>query len=98
MRNQVWGRLSHAGYTKGSALSAIRRRLCLDVDSVLAAGDDLNDLSMLARRHAGRLVAPANAVPRVKEAVRERRGFVSALPSGEGVAEGIAWWMNRQVD
>ena len=35
------------------------------------------------------LAAPDNAVEPVKEAVRQQEGYVSELPHGDGVAEGL---------
>jgi hypothetical protein len=56
---------------------------------VLAAGDHLNDLPMLRREYARYLITPANAIAAVKDLVRQQRGFVSELSSGNGVAEGM---------
>ena len=90
VRNDVYARFSHAGYSKGSALGEIARRLGVRPAGVLAAGDHLNDLPMLRREWAGWLVAPANAVPAVKAAVRSQGGYVSDQPHGHGVGDGLA--------
>lgn len=89
MRNDVYARLSHEDYSKGTALAEIARRLGVGASRILAAGDHLNDLPMLMTRHARYLVAPANAVLLVQEAVRRQGGYVSPRPSGEGVCEGV---------
>ena len=89
VRNDVYARLSHRAYSKGTALAEIARQLGVGPEQVLAAGDHFNDLSMLTREHAHWLIAPANAVPQVKAAVRRQAGFVSELPWGHGVARGL---------
>ena len=52
------------GCSKGSALAAWARRLGLDAAEVMAVGDNLNDLEMLA--FAGRPVVMGNAVAELK--------------------------------
>ena len=89
VRNDVYARFSHSDYNKGSALGEVARRLGIDPDRIVAAGDHLNDLPMLSRRYARWLIAPANAVPVVKEAVRRQEGHVSEEPSGYGVCQGL---------
>ncbi|MBI3418047.1 MAG: HAD family phosphatase [Verrucomicrobia bacterium] len=89
VRNDVYARFSHRAYNKGTALAEISRQLDVGPEHILAAGDHFNDLPMLSREHAHRLVAPANAVPAVKEVVRKLGGFVSDLPWGHGVARGL---------
>ncbi len=89
VRNDVYARFSHEAYSKGTALSEIARRLGVNRDYILAAGDHLNDLPMLSQARARWLVAPSNAVELVKQAVREQEGFVSDEPHGHGVARGL---------
>lgn len=89
VRNDVYARFSHRAYNKGTALAEIARQLDVGPEHILAAGDHLNDLPMLSREHAHRLIAPANAVPIVKEVVRNLGGYVSDLPWGHGVAQGL---------
>jgi len=89
VRNDVYARFSHAGYSKGTALAEITRRLGLAPELVLAAGDHLNDLPMLSREHAHWLVAPSNAIDVVKDRVRQQGGYVSHEPNGYGVAQGV---------
>jgi HAD superfamily hydrolase (TIGR01484 family) len=93
VRNDVYARFSHEAYSKGTALSEISRRLGVGSDQVLAAGDHLNDLPMLARERARWLVAPSNAVELVKETVRRQDGFVSDEPHGYGVARGLEYFL-----
>jgi hydroxymethylpyrimidine pyrophosphatase-like HAD family hydrolase len=89
VRNDVYARFSHSGYHKGTVMSEVARLLEAPPETVLAAGDHFNDLPMLDRARARCLVAPANAIPEVIEAVRRQGGFVSTLSCGHGVAEGI---------
>jgi hydroxymethylpyrimidine pyrophosphatase-like HAD family hydrolase len=89
VRNDVYARFSHEAYSKGTALAEIARQLGVSRDHILAAGDHWNDLPMLLPEHARWLVAPSNAIPSVKEAVRRQGGFVSDEPHGYGVARGI---------
>ena len=89
VRNDVYARLSHTAYSKGTALAEIARDLGIGPEQTLAAGDHANDLPMLSRHHAHYLVAPANAIGCVKTAVRSQGGYVSNLPHGEGVRQGI---------
>ncbi|MBM3831759.1 MAG: HAD family phosphatase [Verrucomicrobia bacterium] len=89
VRNDVYARFSHAAYNKGSALAEIGRRLCVGPDQIVAAGDHLNDLPMLSLDYARWLIAPRNAVDAVKLTVRRQCGYVSDLPHGYGVADGL---------
>lgn len=89
VRNDVYARFSHAAYSKGTALAEIGRQLGVPPEHTLAAGDHFNDLPMLSLRYARHLVAPANAIDRVKSTVREQGGFISRLAYGDGVRDGI---------
>ena len=89
VRNDVYARFAHLNYNKGTALAEIGRHLGIGADATFAAGDHLNDIPMLAQRYARFLTAPANAIEAVKEIVRAQNGFVSDLPQGRGVAEGL---------
>ena len=89
VRNDVYARFSHAGFSKGTALAEIGHLLGIGPEKTLAAGDHLNDLPMLSLERARFLVAPANAVEPVKAAVLTQGGFLSALPCGYGLAQGI---------
>src|SRR5436189_1025871 len=98
VRNDVYARLSHEAYSKGTALSEIARRLGVSCDHVLAAGDHLNDLPMLRRERARWLVAPSNAIESVKESVRQQGGFVSEEPHGYGVARGLEFFLKSPAE
>jgi HAD superfamily hydrolase (TIGR01484 family) len=89
VRNDVYARFSHAGYNKGTVLSEIARQLQAGPERILAAGDHFNDLPMLDHARARWLIAPANAIPAVKAAVQRQGGYVSSLPWGHGIAEGL---------
>jgi len=97
VRNDVYARFCHEAFNKGTALAEITRRLRLSSETVFAAGDQLNDLPMLSRRYARWLAAPSNAVEPVKQAVREQGGHVSNLPHGDGVAEGLEYFLSTSV-
>jgi len=94
VRNDVYARFSHVNYNKGTALTELARRLGIAPENILAAGDHLNDLPMLRREHAHWLVTNANAIPQVKELVRQQNGYVSNLHCGHGVADGIEYFLN----
>ena len=98
VRNDVYARFSHSGYNKGTALQELSRRLKISPENVLAAGDHLNDLPMLLTQYAKYLVAPVNAVETVKATVRSQDGFVSELPQGHGVADGIEFHLKNIAD
>lgn len=98
VRNDVYARFSHSGYNKGTALQELSRRLKISPENVLAAGDHLNDLPMLLTQYAKYLVAPVNAVETVKATVRSQDGFVSELPQGHGVADGIEFHLKNFAD
>jgi HAD superfamily hydrolase (TIGR01484 family) len=95
VRNDVYARFSHIKYNKGTALAEVSRMIGVTANEVLTAGDHLNDLPMMRKEFARCLVAPANAIPEVKAAVRKQNGFVSNLNCGNGVAEGIEFFLNR---
>jgi len=89
VRNDVYSRFCHEAYNKGTALAEIAAQLGVTAAETFAAGDHLNDLPMLSRRHAHWLAAPGNAVDAVKAAVRRQNGHVSERTHGHGVAEGL---------
>jgi hypothetical protein len=89
VRNDIYARFSHESYNKGAALAEIMRRLGLGAEQVFAAGDHLNDLPMLSKSLARWLVAPANAVEPVKQAVRSQGGMVADGPWGHGVSDAL---------
>lgn len=89
VRNDVYSRFCHDHFTKGTALGEITHRLGLSANEVMAAGDHLNDLSMLDRKFARYIVAPDNAIPEVKAAVKRQGGYISPRHCGYGVADGL---------
>ncbi len=95
MRNDVYARFNHRDFNKGSALGEIARHLGVRPEETLAAGDHWNDLSMLSRQVAHLLVAPANAIAPVREAVRRQGGYLSQQPWGHGVARGLEHYLQR---
>ncbi len=96
VRNDVYARFAHSRYNKGMALAEICSRLNITSDQVFAAGDHFNDLPMLLQRYARFLAAPSNALEAVKEVIRKQGGFVSNLPQGHGVAEGLKFYLTGQ--
>ena len=63
--------------------------LDLSPESTLAAGDHYNDLPMLSALYARHLLAPANAIEPVRDAVLSQGGFVSQALCGQGVLDGL---------
>jgi HAD superfamily hydrolase (TIGR01484 family) len=94
MRNDVYARLSHDAFNKGSSLAEIARRHGISADQTFAAGDHLNDLPMLSRQYARCLAAPHNAVDAVKTAVRSQGGYLSPLSQGHGVADALERYLS----
>lgn len=94
VRNDIYARLSHTAYNKGSALEEVERLTGIGPEQTLAAGDHLNDLPMLNPKYARWLVTQHNAIRQVKEHVQNHRGFVSEHPSGNGLLNGIEWAMD----
>ena len=84
VRNDVYARFSHAAFNKGTALAELTRRLGITADHVFAAGDHLNDLPMLSRRHARWLAAPEMPSPASKHAIQREQGYISACPRATG--------------
>lgn len=95
VRNDVYARLSHVAYNKGTALAEITRQLGSTAEEVCAAGDHFNDLPMLSADYARWLMAPANAIETVKEAVRQQGGYVSDKPHGHGVVCGLEFYLKN---
>jgi HAD superfamily hydrolase (TIGR01484 family) len=97
VRNDVYARFCHSDFNKGSALAEVARRLGIQRERIVAAGDHFNDLPMLSTRHAKWLIAPGNAIPSVKETVLRQEGYVSEKLHGHGVLEGLEKLL-RQFD
>jgi len=95
VRNDVYVRFSHSGYDKGTVMSEVARLMRIEPAAILAAGDHYNDLPMLDEKRARWLVAPANAIPAVKVALRRQGGFISSQPWGHGVADGLQHFLSK---
>ncbi len=91
-RNSVYLRFCHADYHKGAALAELSRLTDVPREAVFAAGDHHNDLSMLDGRFAAMPACPANAIERVKEAVRAAKGYVAERDYGAGVHEALVYF------
>lgn len=89
VRNDVYVRFSHTGYSKGTALAELQRLLGITPGETMAAGDHLNDLPMLKAKHARHLVAPSNAMPVVKQQVLAEGGWVMEERCGHAVAAAL---------
>lgn len=89
VRNSVYFRFAHIDYHKGSCLERIAKQEGVLPENCFAAGDHLNDLSMLKREFAHYLTCPANSVPEVKAQVRLNGGHVSTLSTHYGIVEGL---------
>lgn len=71
------------GVNKGTALRAVATRLGLERESIIAVGDNLNDLEMI--EYAGMGIAMANA----PDELRARAGFVAPSNNDHGLQEVI---------
>jgi len=89
VRNDVYSRFSHIEFSKGTALQEIADMLNVPADRIFAAGDHLNDLTMLTTEVAGFLAAPSNAMPEVKEQVEMEGGHVAEQAYAAGIAEAL---------
>jgi len=97
VRNDVYARLSHTAFNKGTALQEIGRQLGVPASHTFAAGDHLNDLPMLTGQVARCIAAPDNAVPQVKDVVRSQGGYVSHQPWGHGVARALEFFLEKEI-
>jgi HAD superfamily hydrolase (TIGR01484 family) len=91
-RNTVYLRFCHADYHKGAALAELSRLIEIPREQTFAAGDHYNDISMLDGRYAQFPACPANAIPEVKEAVRNADGYVAKNYCGAGVYEALRYF------
>ena len=89
VRNDVYVRLSHQSYSKGTALAEIQRLSGITPSETFAAGDHLNDLSMLIPSVARWLATPANGLPVVKAQVASHGGYIAAHTCGDGILEAL---------
>ncbi len=88
-RNGIYLRFSHSGYSKGTALGELARLLSLTAVECFAAGDNHNDLSMLHPRFARMIACPGNALPPIKEHVRQQGGFIAEGIASTGMLEAL---------
>lgn len=91
-RNTVYLRFCHADYHKGAALAELSRLLEIGREDIFAAGDHHNDVSMLDGQYAAMPSCPANAIPEVKETVRNSGGYVAQRHYGAGVFEALRYF------
>ncbi len=96
VRNDVYARLSHRDFNKGTALREVSQLCGATPESVFVAGDHFNDLPMLKKELAHGLVAPANALPEIKEVVRAEGGSIATGSAGIGVAAALEQWVNSR--
>ncbi|MBX5319968.1 MULTISPECIES: Cof-type HAD-IIB family hydrolase [Staphylococcus] len=75
--------ITHSDAQKGIALATIAKQLGIDLDNVMALGDNLNDISMLER--VGYPVAMDNAAPEVKAVAK----YVTDSNENSGVGKAI---------
>ena len=95
-RNTVYLRFCHADYHKGAALSELARLIDVPRETIFAAGDHHNDVSMLDGAVAGMPACPANAIDEVKAAVRNAGGYVAEREYGAGVREALRFFLNEK--
>ncbi len=88
-RNTVYLRFCHSDYHKGAALGELARLIDIPRENIFAAGDHHNDISMLNGKSAAMPSCPGNAIPEVKEAVRDAGGYVAEREHGAGVHESL---------
>jgi HAD superfamily hydrolase (TIGR01484 family) len=93
VRNDVYSRFSHVDFNKGTALAELGRMLGVTSEETFAAGDHYNDVPMLSAQYAKFIVCPDNAIPPIKELVRQQNGYVSHQPWGHGVARGLEHYL-----
>ncbi|MDR0438816.1 MAG: phosphoglycolate phosphatase [Methanocalculaceae archaeon] len=75
--------LQSPGHSKGTALARLANLMNLTPTDFLAAGDSINDVTML--KSAGIAVVPANASPEARAAADD----IMDKPFGEGTAEAL---------
>jgi hydroxymethylpyrimidine pyrophosphatase-like HAD family hydrolase len=83
------------GCSKGAALDSLARIRGLKPEQIMAIGDNLNDLEMLA--YAGRAVVMANASQEMRD-VAQRRGWeLTASNDDDGVALAVEQVLRQQA-
>ncbi|MFV0415279.1 MAG: HAD hydrolase family protein [Chthoniobacterales bacterium] len=88
-RNSVYLRFSHVAYSKGRALQYLQKSLGISSSSTAAAGDNLNDLSMLKKEVAEFMLCPGNAVDEVKSYVKKSGGQIGDYPAEKGIIQAL---------
>lgn len=91
-RNGIYLRFGHCDFCKGATLRELSLVLGLGPERVFAAGDNHNDLTMLSRENAHAIACPSNALPIVRDSVREQGGFVASRPHGHGLLEALTFF------
>jgi len=89
VRNSIYLRLAHHGYSKGTALAELQRILSIAAEHTVVAGDHLNDLPMLDPTYARYLISPYNSVPPVRSRVQLHGGYLASKSAGHGILEGL---------
>lgn len=74
-------------FTKGLSLTELAKTINIPPSRILAIGDGLNDISMMASEVVGYCACPHNAVPQVMETVHARGGHIAHEDSLAGVVE-----------
>ena len=82
-RNQDFLEIMAVGYNKGSAIDALAEHFGIPFSSIMALGDDYNDIPMLEK--AGYSVAMENSVPEAKAAAK----YITDTNNNDGVAKAI---------
>jgi hydroxymethylpyrimidine pyrophosphatase-like HAD family hydrolase len=95
-RNTIYLRFCHADYHKGAALQELSRLTSISRETIFAAGDHHNDISMLDGRYAALPACPANAIVEVKETVRQAGGRVAEKEHGAGVHEALQHFLSSR--
>ncbi len=95
VRNDVYSRFSHVAFNKGTALAELGRLIGVTPEETFAAGDHYNDIPMLSGLYAKCIVCPDNAIPPIKELVRQQKGYISHQPWGHGVARGLEHYLAK---
>jgi hydroxymethylpyrimidine pyrophosphatase-like HAD family hydrolase len=95
-RNGIYLRFCHADYHKGATLAELARLLEVSRESIFAAGDHHNDISMLDGKFAAMASCPANAIPEVRAAVSTAGGYVARKDHGAGVHEALLHFTTGQ--
>jgi HAD superfamily hydrolase (TIGR01484 family) len=75
---------------KGDPTRVVQRKLGIDAESTVFAGDDTNDLPMFQPHLARYLVCPANAHATIRQRVEELGGIVARRKYSWGIIEGVS--------